>query len=331
MNAAFLLVTAAWLAGADADAAPPAAAPAAAAATGGSCCGDCAPCCESERRGLLARLRDRFRKDCCDDCCPKCEPAKCCEPKPCCKPACEKKCDACDCGCERRGLLTRLRDRFRKNDCCDDCCPAPKCEPKCCEHKCAKASCGTCADACDDCCRETLRDRLRRWFRKNDCCDACDSCGCGAAAAPAVKPEAIPAPKGEPAKKLPEGAKPASISEPELNKATMSVETETQRPFELSRRYESRVAHAPDYSWLTGQLFYVHADGGLWLLRYASLDKEDRYGGSIVLARDLRMDEYQEGDLVTVHGEILSQKSSMFLGGPLYRAQSIQLVERASK
>jgi hypothetical protein len=114
-------------------------------------------------------------------------------------------------------------------------------------------------------------------------------------------------------------------------KASLTVETETKSPFELSRRYDSRVAHAPDYSSLTGQLFFVHADGGLWVLRYAPLWKEDPNGGSVVLARDLDMDQYQEGDLVTVRGEILSQRGSAFLGGPLYRAQSIQLVDRPAK
>jgi hypothetical protein len=111
-------------------------------------------------------------------------------------------------------------------------------------------------------------------------------------------------------------------------KASLTIETETKNPFELSRRHESRVDHAPDYSWLTGQLFYVHADGGLWILRYAPLSTEDRNGGSVVLARDLRMDTYREGDLVTIHGEIINERASKFLGGPLYRAQSIQLVER---
>ena len=111
-------------------------------------------------------------------------------------------------------------------------------------------------------------------------------------------------------------------------KASLTIETETKNPFELSRRYESSVNHAADYSWVTGQLFYVHADGGLWILRYAPLWKEDPNGGSVVLARDLKMDSYREGDLVTVHGEIVNPKSSLFTGGPLYQAQSIQLVER---
>jgi hypothetical protein len=110
-----------------------------------------------------------------------------------------------------------------------------------------------------------------------------------------------------------------------------TIETETKNPFELDRRYETRVGRAADYGWVTGQLFYVHADGGLWVLRYAPLWKEDPNGGSVVLSRDQRMDSYREGDLVKVHGEILNTKGSIFLGGPLYRADSIELIDRNTR
>jgi hypothetical protein len=107
------------------------------------------------------------------------------------------------------------------------------------------------------------------------------------------------------------------------------IDTDSQHPFELSRRYESRVKRAADYSWITGQLFYVHADGGLWVLRYAPIGQEDPHGGGVILARNQVMDSYREGDLVTVKGEMLQEeRSSIFLGAPLYRALDIQLVDR---
>jgi hypothetical protein len=143
-------------------------------------------------------------------------------------------------------------------------------------------------------------------------------------------PVTAPAGKAEPIR-----AKPMPSDAPKKNpggdggpSASLSIETDTKNPFEQGRRHEPRVEHAPDYSWVTGQLTFVHADGGLWVLRYAPLDVEDPNGGSVVLARDVRMDDYREGDLVTVHGEIVSQRSSKFLGGPLYQVQSIQLVQR---
>jgi hypothetical protein len=118
-----------------------------------------------------------------------------------------------------------------------------------------------------------------------------------------------------------------SAPEP-ISATSKTAETETKNPFELDRRYEARVERAADYSWVTGQLCFVHADGGVWVLRYAPLGKEDPNGGSVILARGRPMDSYREGDLVTVHGEIVQDKGSLFLGGPLYRMHSIQLIDR---
>jgi hypothetical protein len=40
------------------------------------------------------------------------------------------------------------------------------------------------------------------------------------------------------------------------------------------------------------------------------------------------MNNYREGDLITVEGQIISEKGSAHLGAPLYRVQSIRLVDR---
>jgi hypothetical protein len=292
VNAAFLLVATAWAAGeqpATAPAAPAAPAHVAAAPAGG-CCGGGGDCG-------------------CNDCCE-------------CKPS----------------LCERLKARFHKHSCCDACDTCSSCGG-------GHASCNTCAPSCDcGCeCKPSWKDRMKAHFHKSSCCDACDTCGgCGGGyggtivpgGAPTTMPKAEPikAPKdGEPGQKLPTGGKvQLSPIVPEVAPVTnRTFGTETKNPFELDRRYEARVDRAADYGWVTGQLFYVHADGGLWVLRYAPLSKEDPNGGSVVLARDRQMDSYREGDLVTVHGEILNQKSSLFLGGPLYRARSIQLVDRS--
>lgn len=137
-------------------------------------------------------------------------------------------------------------------------------------------------------------------------------------------------PTYDPSRRLPDGKGPGAMNTTgsDLTPTSAKVETEATNPFDLARRYEKRVAHAADYSKLTGQLSYVHADGGLWVLRYAPLSEEDQYGGSVVLARDRTMNSYREGDLVAVEGQIISQKSSARLGGPLYRIQNISLVER---
>ena len=110
MNAAFLLLTTAWVAGADA---APAAAPA---VTSTSSCDSA--CCD--KPSLLDKLRAKFAKDCCDA--PKCEAPKVVK--------CEKKADPCD-PC-KVSLLDKLRAKLHKNDCCEVVAPesAPKAAPK---------------------------------------------------------------------------------------------------------------------------------------------------------------------------------------------------------
>src|SRR5262249_54529761 len=154
----------------------------------------------------------------------------CCNPCP--QPCPVKTCDSC---CEKESCWSRLKGHFHKNECCDTCakptyCPTP-----------------TFHGGCNACCEErpSCLDKLRARLHHHDCCDTC----CGSVAAPVMTPgkapEPIKAPKdADGAKKLPEGGKevriietndvtPASASEP--------VQKETKSPFEISRRYESRV------------------------------------------------------------------------------------------
>lgn len=85
-------------------------------------------------------------------------------------------------------------------------------------------------------------------------------------------------------------------------------------------------SRADDFSWIQGRLQWVHVKGGAWVVRYAPLDQEDIHGGSVVLVRDRRFEDFHEGDFVRLEGEILSQKPSVFLGGPLYRVQHITML-----
>lgn len=154
MNAAFLLMASALVAGqpaAEKKAPPPAAAPAAVAS---SCGHDCD--CDRFGHRFRERWRGLFNRDCCDTCqpakCPttchakcereplfhsrckdacrpklwnwepRCHEPKCHAPKACaptCAPACNNTC------CEREGFLAKLRARFQRDRCCDTCCSAP--------------------------------------------------------------------------------------------------------------------------------------------------------------------------------------------------------------
>lgn len=127
MNAAFLLVTTAWFAGADpapATSAAPHAGAVASTPVGGGCCGgssgcanSCCDCCDSCcKPSLLQRLRARrcCQTNCCE-CCDTCATtsSSCCNNVSC---GCTSSCDCC---C-KPGLLQRLR--ARRSCCCDSCC-----------------------------------------------------------------------------------------------------------------------------------------------------------------------------------------------------------------
>ena len=83
--------------------------------------------------------------------------------------------------------------------------------------------------------------------------------------------------------------------------------------------------HAEDYSWLIGQLQRVHIPKPGWKIRYLPLDQKDRWGGSVVLAPDIRIESFQHGDRVYVEGKILARRASLYLSGPRYRASTIRL------
>jgi hypothetical protein len=101
---------------------------------------------------------------------------------------------------------------------------------------------------------------------------------------------------------------------------------------EAPKETEQRVAIADDASWIIGQLSYVHADGGIWVLRYASLDTEDRFGGAVVLAPGVDMSKFHEGDIVYARGELVNEgRGSKYVGGPLYRASSVELNEHSGE
>ena len=117
-----------------------------------------------------------------------------------------------------------------------------------------------------------------------------------------------------------ESAMPVDLQDPNAPKVNLKVAAKNQ----------DQVGHEEDYSWVTGQLFYVHLDGGRWVVRYGLPDQTDKYGGSVVLAPTVEMKNFREGDLVCVTGRVVDERPvSPSLGGALYRADSISIVERS--
>ncbi|GIW80281.1 MAG: hypothetical protein KatS3mg105_2088 [Gemmatales bacterium] len=79
--------------------------------------------------------------------------------------------------------------------------------------------------------------------------------------------------------------------------------------------------HSQDYGVLIGTLQYLHVDQS-WRLRYASIDEEDRYGGSVTLVETGSMEQFNNGDVVRVTGQFLDPSSRE--PAPRYRVHSIQ-------
>lgn len=79
--------------------------------------------------------------------------------------------------------------------------------------------------------------------------------------------------------------------------------------------------HASDYCWLKGELQFVHSRN-VWKLRYASVDEEDRYGGSVTLAETGSMGKFTNGQTVRVEGQLIDVDSREV--GPTYRVRSIE-------
>jgi hypothetical protein len=61
--------------------------------------------------------------------------------------------------------------------------------------------------------------------------------------------------------------------------------------------------HAADYSWVAGELQFLHARK-VWRVRYASVQEEDRYGGGMTLVDAGPMTEFHDGQMVRVEGQV---------------------------
>jgi hypothetical protein len=83
-------------------------------------------------------------------------------------------------------------------------------------------------------------------------------------------------------------------------------------------------AHSADYTSLTGELCYLKARN-CWTVRFASVDDEDRYGGSVTLADLGTMNEFHAGQMVQVQGHMADVDSHE--PAPKFQVQSMHVVK----
>ncbi len=60
-------------------------------------------------------------------------------------------------------------------------------------------------------------------------------------------------------------------------------------------------SHAPDYTWVQGELVYLHSHN-CWRVRYASVDEDDKFGGGVNLVETGPMDNFKDGQCVRIQG-----------------------------
>lgn len=122
-------------------------------------------------------------------------------------------------------------------------------------------------------------------------------------------------------------AAPAALPAPAAPKEVTPVVCKDDEP--VGRRSfaditaKSCFSHAPDYSWLVGELQYVHVRKA-WRLRYASVDEEDRYGGSVTLIELGSMESYSNGQTIKVEGQLADTESKE--PSPQYRVRTMHKV-----
>jgi hypothetical protein len=99
----------------------------------------------------------------------------------------------------------------------------------------------------------------------------------------------------------------AKSAEAETNPASYAIPiTGGKDEFTRRRSYADITAkacfsHAPDYTWVQGELVYLHSHN-CWRIRYASVDDDDKFGGGVNLVETGPMDNYKEGQCVRIEG-----------------------------
>jgi hypothetical protein len=122
---------------------------------------------------------------------------------------------------------------------------------------------------------------------------------------------------------------PPPAAEQSVQTAEFKPQSSTDQVMQTSAN-ESRPAadhgHAEDYSWLTGELEYIHGRN-LWRLRYAPPHEEDKYGGTVVLVGDDLPADRKSGQIVRVEGQLANPESSE--AHPPYWVRSMQVLKPA--
>jgi len=149
--------------------------------------------------------------------------------------------------------------------------------------------------------------------------------GLVSAAKSAPQDEDIPAMIAEAAPERPPFETPAVEADPRFDLAKTKILPKRFPKNEVNVASNDTIyGHADDYSWLKGRLQKVHVPGVEWKIRYLPIDQADQWGGSVVLAPDIRLEDFKDRDVVYIQGKQLENRPSLYITGPLYRIETIR-------
>ncbi len=139
------------------------------------------------------------------------------------------------------------------------------------------------------------------------CHHAQRDCGCGSTAQHVGSATMLPGYPGAPGPASLPALKPVESVKKETPKASSSIILASAKEETVKRRSYADItahpcfSHAKDYSWLTGELQYLSTKQA-WRLRFASVDEDVRYAGSVLLVEPGPMTNYLSGQMVRVEG-----------------------------
>lgn len=106
---------------------------------------------------------------------------------------------------------------------------------------------------------------------------------------------------------------------------TAPVEDSTPRAANADVTTQPCFAHDPNYHRLVGVLEYSKIQDA-WILRYASVEEEDRYGGSVTLHGSGPMNAFKSRQVVRVEGRLINPDSQQIR--PAFQVESIHPSEQ---
>jgi hypothetical protein len=172
------------------------------------------------------------------------------------------------------------------------------------------------------CCRPPVQPRIvYRYLPKQVPPDGKGPATVFVAPAPVLASAPVPAAASPPVAKP---APPPAVPDVSQGPVTFTPHKFSQRRTFSDLTARPGFAHAPDHSWLIGELTYLPSKK-VWRLRYASVEEDDCYHGSVILLDPGPLTGYHSGEMVRVDGQMVSSMFREF--DPPYRVLFIQPLE----